>query len=316
MLDRVAIPVYELTGSGTVPGWVLAVVTTLVVAICAVAFLRGGLEGVSAAGVAVVVALMLAMTGWWAIDQLARRDLAAERRALELRLMELTARALTPGSALACLDGTGVDNLEEACEQAVFAGPQSTAAAVSYVVAQLSLLIDASSAASAGARVGRIQASLRRSLESDRFGIAAHVLATREGCTPERCRLFSVLQNGTRLRANMAERRFESYVRSHAAAWPAGGGGAPVAVTSSSAPMSSSATAVVGAPSKGSPNELYFPSASSIPPVNIMTAEPPSRERAGAEPRRAAPTTQARPPAPSGAPAARTSPMTLPPAPP
>jgi hypothetical protein len=203
-----------------------------------------------------------------------------------------------------------VDNVEEACEQAIFASPQTTAAAVSYVAARLSLLVDASSAASAGARVGRMQASLRPSLESDRFGIAAHVLATREGCTPERCGVFSVLQNATRLRANMAERRFESHVRNHAAAWPAGGEGAPVSTTSSSAPISPSATA-----GKGSPNELYFPSASSIPPVNIMTSEPPSREAAGAEPRRGAAAPQTRPPAASGGPAGRTAPMALTPAP-
>ena len=37
-------------------------------------------------------------------------------------------------------------------------------------------------------------AGLRRAIELDRFGIAAHVLAVRDGCTAERCAAFALLQ--------------------------------------------------------------------------------------------------------------------------
>ena len=53
---------------------------------------------------------------------------------------ELTARAIMPGSALACLDAMAGEAVESSCEKALFATPEATAAAVSYVGAQLSLL--------------------------------------------------------------------------------------------------------------------------------------------------------------------------------
>ena len=56
-------------------------------------------------------------TGWWALDHFARRDLAAERRALEARELDLATRALAPGSALACLDAIAGDVVEDACER-------------------------------------------------------------------------------------------------------------------------------------------------------------------------------------------------------
>ena len=53
---------------------------------------------------------------------------------------DLATRALAPGSALACLDTIAGETVENACEKALFASPEATAAAVSYVAAQLSLL--------------------------------------------------------------------------------------------------------------------------------------------------------------------------------
>ena len=45
--------------------------------------------------------------------------------------LELAARALVPGSALPCLDAIAGDVVEDACEKAIFASPEATAAAVS-----------------------------------------------------------------------------------------------------------------------------------------------------------------------------------------
>src|SRR5471032_3467921 len=68
---------------------------------------------------------------------------SAERRALLQRNNELNASAVAPGSALACLDGGAGETVENACEKAVFANPQSAAGAVAYTAARLSLLTDA-----------------------------------------------------------------------------------------------------------------------------------------------------------------------------
>ncbi len=64
---------------------------------------------------------------------------------------------------------------------------------------------------------------LRRALEADRFGIVAHVLATRDGCTPGRCSAFAWLQDTSRIGVNLAERPFEARIKSHQANWPAAG---------------------------------------------------------------------------------------------
>jgi hypothetical protein len=245
---------------------------------------------------------MVALAGWWAIDHFARRDFLAERQALDARAFELTARAMAPGSALACLDAMAGDVVEDACEKALFASPEAAAAAVSYVAAQLSLLASAGDhARRAGPGSGLMQ--LRHALEADAFGVVAQVLAARDGCTPAQCGAFALLQDTRRISTNLAERPFEARLKQHAAAWPASGG-RPVASAPAAAPQP---TAAAG---PRVPNNLYFPSASSIPPVNIMTAEPaapppphdttgaaadPSARKPGAAPARQPPSSAAAP---------------------
>jgi len=58
---------------------------------------------------------------WFVLDASSRRDLAVERRQLDARVLDLTARALVPGSALACLDASAGDTVEASCENALFA---------------------------------------------------------------------------------------------------------------------------------------------------------------------------------------------------
>jgi len=267
------------------------------------------------------VVLVVVLTGWWASDHLARRDLAAERRALDVHTFELASRALVPGSALACLDAIAGETIEDACEKALFASPEAAAAAVSYVAAQLSLLASARDPVRrAGASPGIV--ALRRSIEADRFGIVAHVLAVRDRCTPNQCGAFFLLEDASRIRANLAGQTFDAQVKRHMANWPAGEG-RPVAANS---PAAAPPQAPVAA--TRTPNNLYFPSSASIPPVNIMTAEPPAQRQhdtTGAadattptpprKPAQAAPPApRAAPPAPATTPA-RPAPMQLAPNP-
>jgi hypothetical protein len=298
VLDRVgaSTTALDLTAAGSsLPLWVAAVVAALVIIAGMLAFLRNGVDGVSAPLMQGAVVLMVALAGWWVLDYFARRDILAERQALDTRAFELTARAVAPGSALACLDAIAGDVVADACEKALFASPEATAAAVSYVAAQLSLLASAGDhARRAGA--GSSMTQLRHAIEADPFGVVAHILSFRDGCTPAQCGMFALLQDPGRVRANLAERVFEARLKTYAAAWPASGG-RPVASNAppAAAPQPTAATG------PRVPNNLYFPSASSIPPVNIMTAEPaapPPHDTTGA----AADTAQ-RKPAPGAAPA-------------
>ena len=86
------------------------------------------------------VRLVLATLGWVGVERWKAWELAGERQALETKAFELAARAMAPGSALACLDAVASSTFQEGCEKALFATPESTAAAVSFVGAQLSLL--------------------------------------------------------------------------------------------------------------------------------------------------------------------------------
>jgi len=182
------------------------------------------------------------------------------------------------------------------------------------VAAQLSLLASARELGrQGGTNPGAL--ALRRALEADRFGIVAHVLAVRDGCVPDQCSAFAWLRDTSRINVNLAERPFEARVKTYAASWPAVGGRGVASTPPSPAP---SAAAKV-------PNNLYFPSATSIPPVNIMTAEPPPAQRPPQDTTGAAeaatPTPPRRPPQagspprpPSSAAPARSAPVPVAPA--
>jgi len=311
MLDRGGESALDLTGVVSLPVWAVVAIAAVLVLACALALVRGRGEGASVA-VAILV-LILALAGWWARDHFARRDLAAAQRALDARGFELATRAFMPGSALGCLDAIAGETVEAACEKVLFATPEAAAAAVSYVAAQLSLLASARELGRHGETAPGMLA-LRRALEADRFGVVAHVLAVRDGCAPDQCSAFAWLGDTTRIKVNLAERPFDARINTYAASWPAAGGRALASTPPSPAP---SAAAKV-------PNNLYFPSATSIPPVNIMTAEPPPAQRppqattGAAEstpptpPRRPQTNSQARPP--SSAAPARAAPVSPAPA--
>jgi hypothetical protein len=269
MLDNAGGSAFELAGSMSLPLWAGAVIISLLVIVSALAFIRDNDDARTGPMIRVALILVLGLAAGWTLDHFYRRDLEAERQVLVGRAFELSTRALMPGSALACLDSISGQAVEESCEKALFASPEAVAAAVSYVSAQLALVRAAHELASRGGVAGQEFRTVRRALETDRFGLVAHVLAQRDGCTADRCGTLALLQSTNRIKTNMAQRRFEAQVRSHATAWSHARSTAGTAegVSSSSAE-----------PPKGQ-NNLYFPSASSIPPVNIMTAEPATAPR-------------------------------------
>ena len=209
------------------------------------------------------------------LDRLAINERTAEQRALLERNLQLSAAAVAPGSPLSCLDSAAGEQVENFCEKALFADAQSTASAVVYMGARLQLLAEAASLAQRGqpeplaALVGT-----RRAIELDRYGIAAHVLAVRDGCTAERCAAFAMLQDAATLKANLKVQAFDSYVARYASVW---GKSEPVAEkqppAAAPAPVASASEPPVVAHPLGS--RYDFPSAASIPPVSIMNAEPP-----------------------------------------
>jgi hypothetical protein len=219
----------------------------------------------------IVVVVLAGVAAVSILARMAQDERGAERRALTQRSAELTAQALVPGSALACLDGTAGEAVENTCEKAVFAGPQSTAAAVAYMAARLTLLADGLAFARHGdADFPAALAGLRRAIELDRFGIAAHVLAVRDGCTAERCAAFALLGDADVIKSNLKAQVFNQYVSRYAVDWNKF---APTVDKLAPAPLASVLEPT--APSKTPLGSKYsFPSASSIPPVSIMNAEP------------------------------------------
>jgi hypothetical protein len=258
-----------LTGAMTLPLSGVAALAALALVLGLLAYSQSGREG--PLGILACIALLLvgATTTWFILDGSNRRDVAAERRALDARALDLTARAITPGSALACLDASAGDPVEGACEKALFATPEATAAAVSYVSAQLRLLADATVfARSVDPGYQAALTSLRHAAELDRFGIVAHVLAARDGCTSDKCGAFALLNDPSRVGANLSARVYDAYVVRYAANWPAVN--ARPGASAAAHPISS-ATPVVGQPPFGA---FFLPSAASIPPVSIMNSEP------------------------------------------
>src|SRR5262249_30008565 len=287
------------TGVLALPVWAIAAVGAVAVLVALLAFMRAGADGRSLPA-AVLVLIAIVGACWWVGGYLSRRDRAAAPRALHARGFELPTPAVMPGSGLGCLDPLVGETMEAACEKTIFASPEATAAAMSYVAAQLAVLASASQRGDHDAAEPGVLA-LRRALEADRFGIVSHVLATREGCTADQCSAFAWLGDTSRIKVYLADRPFESRLQAYSASWLAGGSHA-VATSAPSPPAPGTAVRV--------PNNLYFPSASSIPPVNIMTAEPQAAQR---QPQATTGAAETAPPTPPRRPAQADAPPRQPP---
>jgi hypothetical protein len=165
--------------------------------------------------------------------------------------------------ALACVDDLAGDLVLSACERAVFGSPEATAAALSYAARQISRLTSLGDVAAANKSMTPELEALRRSVERDRYGLMAEVLAVREHCTPTNCAAFRSLTDSRQVSANISEQTYEGFVGRHSIAWnaPAASLVPPVAAL------------IPGVPT-GKPTNAEFPSAASTPPVSIMTPEP------------------------------------------
>ncbi len=220
-------------------------------------------------------------------------NMAAERRSLLARNIDLTVSALAPGSVLACLDGLAGETTENACEQAVFAHAQSVARAVGYAGARLSLLREASEFARRRGDSDLLDhfATTRRMIELDRYGLAAHVLSLRDGCTADHCYAFMLVHDASVLKANLKAQSFERYLSHHASGWEKSREQNQLPVASASSAVAPVAGAAEKPPIQGRPVDTRwdFPSSASIPPVSIMTSEPeapkePAQNRAASLP--------------------------------
>jgi hypothetical protein len=276
------------TGTFTLPLWAAGVAAALFVALLVIAVLRAGVTEFGSMIFRVAVIVIAVVFGWTYVTRTGDRDRADERRALDQRASELVSRAVAPGSAIACLEATNTETVEGSCERAVFATPETVAAASAYIAARISLLSDAHEFTSRRDQSYESQiAGLRRTVAADRYGLASQVLAVRDGCTADACDAFGLVYDDKKLRANMRDRLFDITVARYAVNWPTRT--RPIASTSPTSPSSP-----VTPPG---PN-VQFPSAQSIPPVSIMTAEPPP----------SAPSPQSQAATPEGAPPTNSAP--------
>lgn len=202
------------------PLWSAAVCAALFAAYGVLVLARAGRDGVGQAFSRAGLLLIGGAVAWAVLDATSAGMFADQRRALDARLLEMSTRALMPGSPLACLDATAGELVEASCEKALFASPEAVAASVAYVSAQLSFLADASEYEHrSGANYKSALGALRHAIETDRFGIVAHVLADRDGCTPDRCGGFGLLRDTGQVSENLSERKYEATVLHHASEW-------------------------------------------------------------------------------------------------
>jgi len=282
------------TETFALPIWAVAAIIALFAVATVQAFVQTAAKNVFLTFVrAGVVFVGVVLVVWIFLERTSAQNREAERRALDAHVSELAARAVAPRSPLACLDAIAGDAVETACEPALFASPEVVASALSYVSAKLSLLARGQEFANGSdLTTGSALLALRQSLESDRFGIVAQVLSLRDSCTPAQCDTFTLLHDTSRVRANLKDRTFDSYVTRYSVSWSGRDGRAPLADATGSTgytgtvntPASNGAVAatvagpaIAGAPLARptmAPSRIDFPSASSIPAVSIMTPEP------------------------------------------
>lgn len=240
----------------TAAAWVGIAAAAVLVAALAVALMRKRL---------VAALTLVALLGFGAFATQSwesyRRD--GERRALQSRLLAIETAAWNAGSPLSCL-GVAEPRLTEACERALFASPQSVAAALSFTAARIGWLEEADALLRRDASFDAAASELRTAIEQDRYGVVAHVLQQRYGCSADVCAPLARLRNKERVRANLRDNAFAKRIEIHQADWEKAPPEEPAA-----------SVAAVSEP-KGTPlpPKYTLPSADSIPPVSIMNPEP------------------------------------------
>ena len=179
--------------------------------------------------------------------------------------------------ALSCLDDLAGDAVAIGCEKALFGAPDTAAAAVAYTAARIDRLTALGDAATAEKGLTLDMKALRKSLEHDRYGLVAQVLVARDGCTQFDCAAFRSLTDQQQVAANMDSHLYDQLVARYAPAW-----NAPAAAPVAALPATGALAGLPATMPTGKPTNADFPSASSTPPVSIMTPEPSARQAAPA----------------------------------
>jgi len=263
-------------GTLTVPIWAAGAASAIFVVAMVLAFSKAGAATLINTMFRIAIVAIAVYAGWFYLQRSTQQDHVAERRALDERAVALMARAISPGSALSCLDELAGETVEIACEKAVFASPEAVASAVNYVTAKLALLAEGSEHARRFEPAYAAElAPLRTALELDRFGIVAHVLAGRDGCTVEKCDALIRFRDQSHVLANLRDRTFEEQVTKYTTSWnaPPRAPEGPAVAAAPSAPTAPLPQNLSAGPPSVSPR-YDFPSSQSIPPVNIMAPEP------------------------------------------
>jgi hypothetical protein len=196
--------------------------------------------------------------------------------------------AALPG--LSCIDDLAGETALAACEKVLFGSADVAAAAVSYAAARITQLTSFGDVASANKNMTPELATLRRSVERDRYGLMAYVLSARDRCQPAQCAVYRSLTDHNQIAANMDERVYEGLILRYSPSWNAPATPTPAATAALPASLPT-----------GRPTNAEFPSAASTPPVNIMTPEPPIGAAPAAP--RPSPAANAQTPAPRPSPA-------------
>ncbi|MBV9970386.1 MAG: hypothetical protein JO228_10405, partial [Xanthobacteraceae bacterium] len=114
-------------------------------------------------------------------------------------------------------------------------------------------------------------APVRAAIELDRFGLVAHVLAERQGCSAQRCDAVATFPDSSHVMANLRDHTFDEQVKKYTVSWnaPHLADGVLAAVGPPASPPSPTGPGTV-AP------RFDFPTSKSIPPVSIMAPEGPA----------------------------------------
>jgi hypothetical protein len=142
------------------------------------------------------------------------------------------------------------------------------------VAAQLALLAadDKHRALHTSGGSGVMLAQLRRSIETDRFGIVAHVLSVRDKCTVENCAALAMFVDARKVRAHLAADPFGVRIQRHTSAWHEQA--SELGVASQTTAVSQGTEARGAAVRPRNQNNLFYPSSTSIPAISIMAPEP------------------------------------------
>ena len=294
-------------GPIALPLWTAFGVAICLVGLGAIAYHLSAQKGLAGVSWRVVLAAVSGLLIWLAIRPSSLPEQLPEhltaRRALQSRA-EISARAMARHPTLTCLDTISNATVEAACEKALFASAETVMAAVDYTQARLLLLADSIEVAKQDPSYEPTVEWLRRAIEADRFGLVAQVLTIR-GCHAE-CDALKLLRDPQHVLDNLNTRTFDSNVAIHAANWGARVGatstdGSTVAPEAPAPTSPASRLSAIGsepptpkvdatapaAPPKNSntgsapPKVRHeFPSAASIPAINIMNDEPTTPEDA------------------------------------